>query len=153
MFEFRELSRFLGRPVQLPPTQELGLNWHPYPPSDPVSVTCLSYHADDPDAEVIVDWSGRVLQPKITGTMMELVCTPSRAARGAWVGGARRVQRSCDVPVYSQGLGMCNLNPDDVLQVSWLALCTLCADVVRINWWRYDVARCQLTFQQVAHEY
>lgn len=176
MFEFRELSRFLGRPVQLyvfarqsvtwrytsadrdvtvgghtytaapgitrseiretaeraknkvtikfpfltdpdavqlPATQALGLNWHPYPPSDPVSVTCLSYHADDPDAEVIVDWSGRVLQPKITGTMMELVCTPSRAARGAWVGGARRVQRSCDVPVYSQGLGMCNLNPDD----------------------------------------
>ncbi len=43
--------------------------------------------------------------------------------------------------------------PDDVLQVSWLALCTLGADVVRINWWRYDVARCQLTFQQVAHEY
>ena len=99
--------------AEYPPTQALGLNWHPYPPSDPVYVTCLSYHAGDPDAELIVDWSGRVLQPKINGAMMELVCTPSRAARGAWVGGARRAQRACDVPVYSQGIGMCNLDPDD----------------------------------------
>ena len=43
--------------------------------------------------------------------------------------------------------------PADVLQVSWLALCTQGADVVRINWWRFDVARCQLSFQQVAHEH
>lgn len=43
--------------------------------------------------------------------------------------------------------------PADVLQVSWLALCTQGADVARINWWRFDVARCRLSFQQVAHEH
>lgn len=98
---------------EYPPTQALGLNWHPYPPSDTIYVDCMTYHADDPDAEVVIDWTGKVLQPKIRGVELELVCSPSRAAKGAWVGGARRVQRACDVPVYSQGLGMCNLDPDD----------------------------------------
>ena len=107
---------FLSDPaaVEYPPTQALGLNWHPYPPSDTIYVDCMTYHADDPDAQVVIDWTGKVLQPKFASkTMMELVCSPNRAAKGAWVGGARRVQRACDVPVYSQGLGMCNLDPDD----------------------------------------
>ncbi|KAF1697996.1 hypothetical protein CSC62_07575 [Pseudoxanthomonas jiangsuensis] len=98
--------------IELPPTQDLGRNWLPYPPSDPVYVDCMTYHADDPDAEVIIDWTGKVLQPKCNGTLLELVCSPSRAAKGAWVGGAPRIQRACDRPVYSQGIGQCNLDPD-----------------------------------------
>lgn len=97
--------------LELPPTQALGYNWHPHPPSDTVHVRCMALHFGDPDAQVITEWMGKVLQPKFSATMLELVCSPSRAAKGAWVGGAPRAQIACDRPVYSQGLGQCNLDP------------------------------------------
>ncbi|WP_282266490.1 hypothetical protein [Stenotrophomonas sp. PS02298] len=44
------------------------------------------------------------------------------------------------------------LAPAAVRQLAWLSPCTLGADVVRINWWRYDVASVQLVFNEVADE-
>ena len=43
--------------------------------------------------------------------------------------------------------------PADVLQLSWMSLCTQSADVVRINWWKHDVAQIELAFQAVPYEH
>lgn len=45
------------------------------------------------------------------------------------------------------------ITPADVLQLSWMSLCTQSADVVRINWWKYDVAQIELAFQAVPFEH
>ena len=45
------------------------------------------------------------------------------------------------------------ITPADVVQISWMALCTQAADVVRINWWTHDVAAVELNFQAVPHEH
>ncbi|MFC6349816.1 hypothetical protein H7691_06750 [Stenotrophomonas sp. CW117] len=46
-----------------------------------------------------------------------------------------------------------SITPADVVQISWMALCTQAADVVRINWWTHDVAVVDLSFQAVPHEH
>ncbi len=45
------------------------------------------------------------------------------------------------------------ITPADVLQLSWMSLCTQSADVVRINWWKHDVAQVELSFQAVPYEH
>lgn len=45
------------------------------------------------------------------------------------------------------------ITPADVLQLSWMSLCTQSADVVRINWWKHDVAQIELAFQAVPFEH
>lgn len=162
MFDLREISRFLGRPVTLyrftrqhlawrytdadrpisigaetfeplpvsrgkvqesteraknnltitlPRDAAVAANWQPYPPSDPVLVTVMETHYGDPDQGTRVVWSGRVASPKFTDTTLELTCEPARS--GARRGGlALRWSRGCPLPLYSQGVGMCNVQPD-----------------------------------------
>lgn len=43
--------------------------------------------------------------------------------------------------------------PADVAQIAWLSLCTQAADLVRINWWKCDVAQIELSFQAVPFEH
>lgn len=94
--------------TEFPAGQVFGGNFRPYPPSQRVLVTILVTHYGDPDAETNVNWIGRVLSPSFTDTTMTLTCDPSyRNSRSA--GRMPRIGRSCDVPLYSQGLGMCNL--------------------------------------------
>src|SRR6185312_9057092 len=61
---------------ETPVTQPLGDNWHPYVPADTVGVVCMAYHANDPDAETVVEWQGRVAQPKFTDGKLDLICKP-----------------------------------------------------------------------------
>jgi len=89
-----------------PPTQAFGAIWRPYPPSERVFVTCMAMHRGDDDA--VVEWMGHVVQPEFTDTQLKLTCDPTIARRRA-KGGGRRVQRACEVAVYGQGLGQCNL--------------------------------------------
>ena len=89
-----------------PPTQDFGSIWRPYPPSERVFVTCMSMHRGDADAAV--EWMGHVVQPEFGDTQLKLTCDPTIARRRV-KGGGRRVQRACEVSVYSQGLGQCNL--------------------------------------------
>ncbi|MBB1061878.1 phage BR0599 family protein [Marilutibacter spongiae] len=92
-----------------PVTQVLGDWFNPYPPGERVLVTVMTTHLGDPDEQVNVEWLGRVLGPKFTDTTLELACDPSyRNARTS--GRQARIGRNCDVPVYSQGEGMCNLD-------------------------------------------
>lgn len=81
--------------------------WRPFPPSSRVGVTWLAKHFGS--SEVTVEWSGRVVQPKFSDTLLTLTCDPSRndpRSRGMpW-----RWQKGCPLALYSQGLGMCNVN-------------------------------------------
>ena len=54
--------------------------------------------------------------------------------------------------MLDSALGMA-ITPADVLQLSWMSLCTQSADVVRINWWKHDVAELELAFQAVPYEH
>jgi hypothetical protein len=96
--------------ITLPRSADICSLWRPYPPSDVVAVTLLQRHRGETDFELA--WYGRVLQPHFTDAECELTCDPSS-------GGARthglmlRWTRGCPLALYSQGRGMCNLNPAD----------------------------------------
>lgn len=95
----------------LPPTQALGSVFWPWAPSDRCLVSISLLQLADPDKEVALEWIGRVVAPSIKRGEMELTCDPSY--RAGFTGRVRRIQRPCDVPLYSQGLGMCTLDRED----------------------------------------
>lgn len=94
-----------------PVTQSLGNWWRPFPPSERVLVTVASTHLGDPDEEVNIEWIGRVIGPAYGRATMDLICDPSFRS-GKMSGSIPRLQRNCGVALYSQGLGMCNLQPE-----------------------------------------
>lgn len=81
--------------------------WRPYPPSQTVGVTCLAKHIGD--ADVAVEWIGRVIGHRFTDTQLHLSCEPTKTnARSR--GLVLRWQRGCPLALYSQGIGMCNVD-------------------------------------------
>ena len=101
--ERRKLTITVTVPRDLPVVD----NWRPYPPRDRVALTILQQHHGE--ADTAVDWVGRVLAPKFSGTTVELSCEPSlTSARRA--GLSRCWQRACPLALYSQGHGMCNVD-------------------------------------------
>ena len=94
---------------EYPSTQALGDNWHPYIPSDTISVTCLAAHIGDAGPPA-VEWSGIVVQPAFGDSELELTCEPGPAIARARNIGAKW-QRGCWKSVYSTGLRGCNLDP------------------------------------------
>lgn len=94
--------------AELPVTQSLGDNWHPFIPSDPVSVSCMATHLGDPDAEVASEWIGFVQQPKFSDGQLELTCAPPDQIAKAMYQGAKW-QTSCWKTPYSQGPRGCGM--------------------------------------------
>lgn len=94
--------------TELPVTQSLGDNWHPYVPSDVVKVICLECHANDPDLQAVIRWQGRVAQPKFSQGQLELVCVPN-GSKGAKLRRGAKWGRSCWKDPYSTGPRGCNL--------------------------------------------
>ncbi|HXD37022.1 MAG TPA: phage BR0599 family protein [Rhodanobacter sp.] len=92
--------------ITLPKTATVADNWRPYPPADPIGVTIMTQHYGETD--FLVDWIGRIIQPHFDDTTLTLTSEPSAtmARRG---GGGRTWQRGCDLLLYSQGIGMCNV--------------------------------------------
>lgn len=97
--------------ADLPATQSLGDLWHPYIPSDPVSVMCFGHHNGEASAPVL-EWSGEVAQPGYTDVELTLTCIPGKAISEAKNQGAKW-QRACWKEPYSTGLRGCNLDPAD----------------------------------------
>jgi hypothetical protein len=92
-------------PIDLPVAD----NWLPYPTAGTVLVACLAKHRGETD--YTVEWTGRVMGPKFSDTRIELICEPSRSVTKSR-GNNLRWQRGCPVAVYSQGIGMCNADPE-----------------------------------------
>jgi hypothetical protein len=105
------LRRQIENPIEIPSTQDFGDLWHPYVPSDTISVMVLATHygATDPPK---LQWAGEVGQPEYTDTQLQLTCTPGRALAQAKRQGAKS-QRACWKRPYSTGLRGCNLDPED----------------------------------------
>ncbi|URX63249.1 DUF2163 domain-containing protein [Luteibacter anthropi] len=93
--------------LKMPKTLEVAKNWRPYPPADAVAITIMTQHWGEDD--LLVDWVGRVIQPKYDDTTLSLTSEPTSttAKRG---NGGRTFQRSCDLMLYSQGNGKCNVD-------------------------------------------
>ncbi len=81
--------------------------WYPYPPSQTIGVTWLAKHRGDD--EVVTEWTGRVIGPKRTDTQLILSCEQSKT-NARIRGQVLRWQRGCPLALYSQGLGMCNVD-------------------------------------------
>lgn len=82
--------------------------WRPYPPGETIVCTILTQHYGEVDW--LVDWIGRVTTPEWNDTTLSLRSEPSvtRAKKG---GKGRTIGRGCDHVLYSQGDGMCNVDP------------------------------------------
>lgn len=96
--------------LEVPATQPLGDNWHPWVPSDPVRVICMEAHIGD-DAPPKVQWMGIVTQPRFNDVQLTLVCEPGPATDRARNQGPKW-QRACWKTVYSTGPRGCLLDPD-----------------------------------------
>jgi hypothetical protein len=96
--------------AEYPPTQALGDNWHPYPPSDAVRVICMATHIGDTDPPN-VEWMGIVTQPQFTDVELTLTCEPGPATARA-VNQGPKWQKGCWKTVYSTGPRGCGLDPD-----------------------------------------
>lgn len=74
-------------------------------------VTCIIWrgHANDPDNQYIVEWSGNVTSFNEVNHEIELACDPvaTMMMRSAL---RRRWQYGCAHALYSQGAGLCNAN-------------------------------------------
>lgn len=81
--------------------------WRPYPASTTIGVTWLAKHWGE--NELAVEWTGRVIGPKFTDRTLVLNCEPTRTSARSR-GLVLRWQRGCPLALYSQGLGMCNVN-------------------------------------------
>lgn len=81
-------------------------NWRPFPPQDAISLTIFLEEVGE--AEIAVDWIGRVLTIKSVGENVSMTCqnTQVRAHQAKLY---RAFQRGCWSPWGSQGLGMCNI--------------------------------------------
>jgi len=94
-------------PTGWPSTQQVGNWWRPYIPSDPITVTCLSWNPDSEDPPR-VEWTGWAVQPVYDDAQLELTCDPNPPAGAAGNQGPK-LQRSCFKTVYSTGIRGCNL--------------------------------------------
>lgn len=99
-----------GVKITLPKTVAVADNWRPYPPAETISISIFTLHVGEVD--VLLDYGGRVIKPQFDDVSMTLHTEPTstRARRG---GGQRRCQRACDLVVFSQGPGRCNVDPED----------------------------------------
>lgn len=96
--------------LTLPNSAEVCSNWRPYPPGDVIAITVLQRQRGETDFEVA--WYGRVVQPKFSDKECEITCDPSSGSARPH-GLQLRWQRGCPNALYSQGHGLCNLNPED----------------------------------------
>ncbi|WP_458068629.1 phage BR0599 family protein [Rhodanobacter sp. BL-MT-08] len=93
--------------ITLPKTAAVAANWRPEPPCDAVSVTILTQHFGESD--YLANWVGRIVGAQFTDTNLVLTTEPTlTTAKRA--GGGRTWQRPCDLLLYSQGNGRCNVD-------------------------------------------
>ena len=96
--------------AEYPVTQPLGQHFRPYGNRGSMQLVIMAAHRGD--ADVHVEWTGRVVSASFTDTQMTLACHPS--SRSGDRGGVRIPwQRSCGLVVYGQGRGQCNLRRED----------------------------------------
>jgi len=97
--------------VSLPSALPVADNWRPFSPSEEITVTAFVRHVGEETP--IVEWIGQVVNAKFTGPQMELMCEQS-GVKGRRKGGGRTWRIGCDLILYEKGVGLCNLDPDEI---------------------------------------
>lgn len=94
--------------ITMPQDLPVAGNWRPFPPGDRIVATIMTQHLGE--ADVLVDWIGRVTSPQFDDVTLQLLSEPTTttARRG---GRGRVFSRACDLVHYSQGPGLCNVDP------------------------------------------
>jgi len=98
----------LALTITLPSNLSVAANWRPYASGEAISITVRTVHAGEITA--LVDWVGRVVSAKFDGPKLTITCEPS-TTRNRRPGLHRGWQRGCGHVLYSQGDGLCNVNP------------------------------------------
>ena len=93
--------------VMFPDVLQLTEAFRQRAPSYVVTLTVWSSHETDTGQQFIVEWSGRVIGFGIEGDEVELNCEPISLAMQR-NGLRRHWQYGCPLPLYSQGVGLCN---------------------------------------------
>lgn len=93
--------------ITLPSDLPVAENWRPFASSQGISLTVFTVHAGETTS--LVEWLGRVISAKFDGAMLTLVAEPT-VTRNRRPGLNRCWQRGCPLALYSQGVGMCNVD-------------------------------------------
>ena len=112
----------------------------------------LSANAGAAATTLDVEWAGLGTGPRAPGRRDLRIELRNGAVVRRRVTAVAAPSASIERLTLDAALGVA-VTPADVAQISWMALCTQSADVVRINWWRHDVATVELDFQAVPHEH
>lgn len=96
--------------IRVPHDCAVGELFRAQAPNGSVGVTIMTKHVDDP--QVIIDWKGRVVN---ADWQTDWLVFNSETLRSALRNGTniRKSGIGCQVPLYSQGNGLCNVNPED----------------------------------------
>lgn len=78
-----------------------------YPPSRVVTATIREGHINDPDAQYLVNFAGKVLSVGREGNEAVITCEPVTSSMRR-SGPLRNYQRGCNLALYIQGPGLCN---------------------------------------------
>lgn len=139
-------------------SQLLGLLWALAGRAQPVWVhtqaqdVVLSAAASAGATTLDVQWSGLGTGPRPAGRRDLRIALRNGTVIRRRVTGVAVPSSNVERLTLDTALGV-SIATEDVLQMSWMTLCTQAADVVRVNWWTYAVAQVALNFQAVAHEH
>lgn len=103
-----ELSKD-GVSLVLPIEDDLAKEFLGYPPDQVTSITIFRLHYDDPSAEAVVLWKGRIASSKVTGGKITILCESIFTSLRR-PGLRARYQRSCRHVLYGRGCGI-NFEP------------------------------------------
>lgn len=96
--------------IRVPRDATVVANWEPSPASAPVGLTVYGAHIGEADALVV--WIGRVVQPKFSTTQVKLLGEPTTTLSKK-AGQLQSWQRGCMHVLYKQGDGLCNVIKED----------------------------------------
>lgn len=104
--------------VNLPASLPVADNWRPFSPSEEVRLLILCRNRGEEDT--ILEFKGRVVGVVFNGDDLQLSVEQSQT-KSRRKGGGRRWTIGCDLVLYSQGVGLCNLDPGEVLTPATIA--------------------------------
>lgn len=112
----------------------------------------LTAGMSDGSTTMDVEWAGLGTGPRPPGRRDLRIALRNGTVLHRRVTGVAAPSGNVERLTLDSSLGTA-VTPADVLQLSWMSLCTQSADVVRINWWKHDVAQIELAFQAVPYEH
>lgn len=109
-FEASQDYRRNNLKIKMPLTAEFVQQYISSPPTDKIDITVYQYHEDDPDQEVVIVWTGRVINLKFGEKDVEVLCESIETVfdRNTL---RRQYSRGCTFQLYDPD--SCKVDPDN----------------------------------------